>query len=151
LIYRLGIVLDISGEKEMSLQQMRRVLEIDPNHADALKYIGYSYAEKGIKLNEAKVMIEKALKIKPDSGYIIDSLGWVYYQKELYDKALDSLEKAVSLTPNDPTITEHLGDVYFKKREYRKALEMYQKALSLKHPQEEKIKEKIDEVKKLLK
>lgn len=151
LIYRLGIVLDISGEKEMSLQQMKRVLEIDPNHADALNYIGYSYAERGIRLNEAKVLIEKALKIKPDSGYIVDSLGWVYYQKGLYDKALDSLEKAVSLTPNDPAITEHLGDVYFKKREYRKALEMYQKALALKHPQEEKIKEKIDEVKKLLK
>jgi tetratricopeptide (TPR) repeat protein len=69
----------------------------------------------------------------------------------LYDEALNKLEKASSLTPNDPTITEHLGDVYFKKEKYQKSLEMYQKALSLNHPREEKLKQKIEEVKKFLK
>ncbi|MFH0844041.1 MAG: tetratricopeptide repeat protein [Pseudomonadota bacterium] len=150
LIFRRGVVLDKSGRKEDCLKQMRKVIEIDSNHADALNYIGYTYAEQGIRLDEALELIKTALKIKPESGYIIDSLGWVYYQKGLYDEALSSLEKAISLIPNDPTITEHLGDVYLSKKKYQKALEMYQKALSLNHPQKEKIEEKIKEVKRLL-
>ena len=83
-------------------------------------------------------LIQRALKIKPDSGYIIDSLGWVYYQQGLYHEALKHLETAASLVPNDPTINEHLGDVYFKKKMYRKSLEMYEKALALNHPDAEK-------------
>ena len=59
--------------------------------------------------------MEKALAIKPDSGYIIDSLGWVYYQKGKFEDAIRHLQKAVSLLPNDPTIAEHLGDAYFMK------------------------------------
>ena len=151
LIFRRGVVLDKSGEKEKCIQEMRNILEIDPNHADALNYIGFTYAEQGIRLNEALVLIQKALKIKPNSGYIIDSLGWVYYQQGFYDKALSSLEKAASLTPNDPTIAEHLGDTYFKKKRYKESLEMYNKSLSLKNPDEKKLKEKINEVKKILK
>ena len=149
LIFRLGVILDKSGEKDECLTQMRRILELNPDHADALNYIGYTYAEQGIKLDEAMDLIRKALKIKPESGYIIDSLGWVYYQKGLYDEALSSLLKAVTYTPDDPTITEHLGDVYFKKKNYEKSLETYKKALSLNHPDEEKIKAKIEEARKL--
>lgn len=149
LIFRLGVILDKSGEKDECLTQMRRILELNPDHADALNYIGYTYAEQGIRLDEAMDLIQKALKIKPESGYIIDSLGWVYYQKGLYDEALSSLLKAVTYTPDDPTITEHLGDVYFKKKNYEKSLEMYEKALSLNHPDEEKIKEKIERTRKL--
>jgi len=96
-------------------------------------------------------MIQKAMKIKPNSGYIIDSLGWVYYQKGQYDDALNSLEKAFALIPHDPTIAEHLGDVYLIKKDYPKSIEMYKKALSLKHHQEDKIKDKIKEVNELLK
>jgi tetratricopeptide (TPR) repeat protein len=151
LIFRLGVILDKSGHKEKCLQQMRRILEINPDHADALHYIGYTYAEQGIRLNEAMALIKSALKLKPNSGYIIDSLGWVYYQRGLYDEALDNLEKASSLTPNDPWISEHLGDVYLKKRMYKKSLEMYKKALSLNHPNQNKLKKKIKGVKELLK
>jgi tetratricopeptide (TPR) repeat protein len=150
LIFRLGIVLDKSGDKEGSIKQMRRILEIDPDNADSLNYIGYTYAEKGINLDEAMDLIQKALKIKPDSAFIIDSLGWVYYQKGLYDEALDSLEKAFSLLSDDPTITEHLGDVYLKKSNYKRSLEMYQKALTLKPQYVDKILKKIEEVKKFI-
>ncbi|MFC1868867.1 tetratricopeptide repeat protein [Thermodesulfobacteriota bacterium] len=150
LIFRLGVVLDKAGDKEGSIAHMRRILEINPDHAESLNYIGYTYAEKGIRLNEAMELIQKALKIKPNSGYIIDSLGWAYFQKGLYDKALESLNKAFSLISDDPTIAEHLGDVYLKKSQYKRSLEMYQKALSLKHQFIDKIKEKIEEVKKFL-
>ena len=64
-----------------------------------------------------------------------------------YDKALETLEKAISLTPEDPTINEHLGDVYMKKKMYTKALQAYEKALTLKHPDPDRVKKKIEEVK----
>ena len=95
-------------------------------------------------------MIQKALKLKPNSGYIIDSLGWVYFQKGMYDEAIQHLEKAVKLTPDDPTINEHLGDANFKLKKYKKALEYYKKSLSLKHPNQKKLNEKISEIKRLL-
>ena len=150
LLFSLGVTLDRADEKEKGLQQMRRVLEIDPNHAKALNYIGYTYAEQGRRLDEAMELIKRALESEPESGIIIDSLGWVYYQKGEYDEALRSLEKAVSLEPDEPEIIEHLGDVYFKKTQYEKSLEMYQKALSLNHNDKDKLKQKIEETTKLL-
>jgi len=151
LIFRLGVLLDKKGAKDACIEQMRKILEIEPNHADSLNYIGYTYAEQGVKLDEAMALIKKALKIRPDSGYIIDSLGWVYYQKGAYDEAIHYLKRAAELTADDPTINEHLGDAYVKKQDYEKALFYYEKALSLKSPQEEQLKEKISEVKELLK
>jgi tetratricopeptide (TPR) repeat protein len=150
LLFRLGVVLDKSGDKKGCLEQMQRIVEIDPDHADALNYIGYTYAEQGIRLDEALEMVRKALELKPESGYITDSLGWVYYQKGLYDKALNYLEKANALVPDEPTITEHLGDVYMKTGRLHQALKMYQKALTLKGEDLETIREKIDRVEELL-
>jgi len=150
IIFRLGVVLDKSGDKEGCITQMRKILEINPDHADSLNYIGYTYAEEGINLDEAMDLILKALKIKPNSGFIIDSLGWVYYQKGLYDEATESLEKAFSLISDDPTIAEHLGDVYLKKSQYERSLEMYQKALILDTQYTDRILKKIEDVKKFL-
>ena len=150
ILFRLGIALDKSGDRASGITQMNKVFEMDPDNADSLNYIGYSYAEEGINLDEALNMIQRALKISPDSGYIIDSLGWIYYRKGLYDEALDSLMKAFSIKSDDPTIAEHLGDVYLKKNEYQRSLEMYQKALSLKHQESNKILEKIKAVQKFL-
>ena len=151
LIFRLGILLDKTGAKDASIEQMQKVLRIDPNHADALNYIGYTYAEQGIRLDEAMALIKKALGIRPESGYIMDSLGWVYYKKGDYDKAIRHLENAVKLTPDDPTINEHLGDAYLKMKDYKNALTYYQKALSLGSPMEKQLKEKIMDVEELLK
>ncbi len=151
LIFRLGVVMDRADQKEMGLQQMRRVLEIDPNHVEALNYIGYAYAEQGLRLDEAMTLIKRALELAPERGYIIDSLGWVYYQQGLYDEALQSLKKAFSLEPDEPEIVEHLGDAYFKKAQYENSLQMYQKALSLNHSDKERLKQKIEETRKFLK
>jgi tetratricopeptide (TPR) repeat protein len=150
LHFRMGVILDKTGQKEASIAKMRKVVELEPNHADALNYIGYTFAEQGIRLDEAETLIKKALSLKPDSGYIVDSLGWVYYQKGLYAKALKTLQRAVSLTPNDPAIMDHLGDAFFKTGAYEKALQAYEKALALDFPKEEQIKKKIEEVKKYL-
>jgi tetratricopeptide (TPR) repeat protein len=151
LIFRLGVLLDKKGAKEACIEQMQKILKINPNHADSLNYIGYTYAEQGIRLDEAMALIKRALEIRPDSGYIIDSLGWIYYKKGAYEEAVRQLEKAVQLTPDDPTINEHLGDACLKKQDYEKALHYYEKALSLKPAQESQLKEKITEVQELLK
>lgn len=151
LMFMHGVLLDKSNDKESSIEQMRQILEIDPNHADSLNYIGYTYADQGIRLDEAEELILKALKIKPESGYIIDSLGWVYFKKEKYDEAIKYLAKAAELVPDDPTINEHLGEVYFKQKKYKESLKYYKKGLSLKHPDKEKIKAKITDLELLIK
>jgi len=151
LLYRTGIVLDKLERNKECLEHMEKILTIDPTHADALNYIGYTYADQGIHLDKAQELIEKALKYKPESGYILDSLGWVYFRKGLYDKALIKLNRAVELTPDDPVINEHLGDVYAKKEHYERALERYEKALSLEHADKQRLKEKIKHISEHLK
>ncbi len=151
LLYRMGIVLDKLKRSDECLKQMEMILTIDPTHADALNYIGYTYADKGIHLDRAQELIERAMKYKPDSGYIVDSLGWVYFRKGLYDRALIELKRAVELNPDDPVINEHLGDVYFKKGQYESALKSYEKSLALENADKERLKEKIRDVKEHLK
>jgi tetratricopeptide (TPR) repeat protein len=151
LLYRLGIVLDKLKRNEECIEKMEMIIKINPKHADALNYIGYTYADKGIYLDRALELIEMALEYKPNSGYIMDSLGWVYFRKGQYDKALEELKRAAELTPEDPTINEHLGDVYFKKKDYEKALKNYKRALSLENADHERLKGKIKDVMEYLK
>jgi tetratricopeptide (TPR) repeat protein len=151
LLYRLGVVLDKLKRNEECLEQMQMVIKIDPKHADALNYIGYTYADKGIYLDRALELIERAIRYKPNSGYIIDSLGWVYFRKGQYDKALEELKRAVELSPEDPTINEHLGDVYFKKKDYGRALKIYKRALSIENADSERLNGKIKDVMERLK
>ena len=151
LHYRLGVVLDKLKRSEECIQQMEMVIKINPEHADALNYIGYTYADKGIYLDRAEELIKKALQFKPKSGYIIDSLGWVYFQKGLYDKALIEIKRAIELAPEDPAINEHLGDVYFNKKEYEEALKIYKKARALKNANQETLDKKIKDVMEHLK
>jgi Flp pilus assembly protein TadD len=108
---------------------MRRAIDINPSNAPALNYLGYTYAESGKRLDEAEKLIKRALNIEPEDGFYVDSLGWVYYQKGEYQKAVDQLERAVNLTGSDPTITEHLGDAYDKVGKIRDARHEYQDAL----------------------
>jgi tetratricopeptide (TPR) repeat protein len=137
------------GKTDESIRYMNQVIALDPTHADALNHLGYTYAEQGIKLDEAEELIQKALEIKPKSGYITDSLGWVYYQKKEYPRAVEWLEKAARLVPDDPTISEHLGDGYSKVNKKEKALQMYQRALELKPDKEREaiLHKKIEELK----
>jgi tetratricopeptide (TPR) repeat protein len=105
----LGVLYDDADEEDKTLRQMLMVIELDPEHASALNYIGYMLAEKGIRLDEAEQYIKRALSLEPESGHIIDSLGWVYYKKGEYERAIAELEKAVQYLPEDPVVAEHLG------------------------------------------
>ncbi|RLA96817.1 MAG: hypothetical protein DRG83_16925, partial [Deltaproteobacteria bacterium] len=152
LMFRLGVLLDKKKEKEKALNIMREILKQDPRHADALNYIGYSYAELGIKLDEAKTLIERALKEKPRNGYILDSLAWVYYKMGKYEEALKKIKQALKYTPNDPIINEHLGDIYRALKRWKRALNAYKNVLNKLNPENpEKIRAKIKEVEEHIK
>ena len=133
LLFRLGVLQDKSGQKDRTINTMRQVIELDPKHVNALNYLGYTYAEMGQNLDVAEELISRALNLRPDDGYITDSLGWVYYQKGLYQKALEVLLSALELVPDDPTILEHIGDVYVKHQKFELALEYYRQALEQKN------------------
>jgi tetratricopeptide (TPR) repeat protein len=130
LLFRLGAVQDKAGLKEECIENMKKIIAIDPKDASALNYLGYSYADMGIRLDEALELIKRAVEIRPDDGYIIDSLGWVYYMKGDFNKAIEFLEQAAKLTEYDTIITDHLGDAFQKANQFNKALDAYQKALS---------------------
>ncbi len=148
LLFRLGVVYDKTGQKEAVIQQMKTIIKIAPDDANALNYLGYTYADMGINLDEAQALVEKALKLDPDNGYITDSLGWVFYQKGEMDKAIELLSRAVELTPEDSILLEHLGDAYLKNGQTRKAMDAYQKSLQFADDDEdnERIKKKIDNI-----
>ena len=95
-------------------EDLKIAVEIAPEEPTALNYLGYSWAERGLNLDEAFALIEKAVSLRPSSGAIIDSLGWAHYQLGNYEDAVGHLEQAASLEPADPIITDHLGDVYWR-------------------------------------
>jgi Flp pilus assembly protein TadD len=124
---------------------MRRAIELNPQNAPALNYLGYTWAEMGVQLDEAEKLIVRALKIEPNDGFFIDSLGWVYFQRGEYAKAVEHLERAVELTVDDPVIIEHLGDAYEKIGRTEQALQRYRESLkkSKEEDQSKRVKEKI--------
>jgi len=150
LLFRLGVVYDKTGRKEALITQMEKVIEKDPDNAGALNYLGYTYAEKGENLDQAQTLIEKALALQPDDGYITDSLGWVYFKKGNIEKAVYYLEAAVSLVPDDPVLLEHLGDAYREQGKMEKALEMYRRSMANQEKDTTEIKAKIEALQKEL-
>lgn len=146
LLFELGVIYDRQGKTDQAIAQMEAVLKLSPEHPDALNYLGYTYADQGIKLDEAEVMIKKALEFKPDNGYIIDSLGWVYFKQGLFEEALLQLQRAVELIPDDPVVLEHLGDLYLQMNDREKALEYYRRSIQKNEKDEntKKLQEKID-------
>ncbi len=136
--FRLGVVHDKMKNKEAAIAAMKRAIELDPNDATALNYLGYTYADLGIHLEEAERLILEALKHKPEDGYITDSLGWVYYKKGEYEKALRVLKKASELVKDDPVILEHVGDAYLKLDDRTNALRYYQKSMEIRQRTKDK-------------
>jgi len=145
LHYGLGEVYSKMEHFEESIKQMRHVLGIDPEHAEALNFIGYSYADQGIHLAEAERLIHKALTLKPDNGYILDSMGWVYFKQNKMEQAIHYLKEAGKRIPEDPTIAEHLGDAFKKAGRIQEAMEAYKQALKL-SPENRQLRQKIEQM-----
>jgi tetratricopeptide (TPR) repeat protein len=144
--FRVGVLLDKLGKRTESINRMKQVLQLDPKDAQALNYLGYSYAEMGIHLEEALNYIKQAIAIRPRDAFILDSLGWTYFKLKRYDDAISALEDAISLVNDDSTIIEHLGDVYAARLAVKRALKQYQRALEL-APERKELVEKIHKLK----
>ena len=141
VLYYLGSLYDRQGEIDKSVQQMEAILKINPENVDALNYIGYSWTQRGIRLNDAERLLKRALGLRPDNGYIQDSWGWHLFIRGKTSEAIVELEKAVKLKPNEPTILEHLGDAYLKSHLPEKAAIEY--ADAAKFSEDESMKGKL--------
>lgn len=146
LHYSLGMLYEKTDRFDLGLRQMEIILKEDPDNAEALNFIGYCYADRGIRLEEAEELIKRALKLKPGSGHIIDSLGWVYFRQGKLDLAIRYLEEAARALPDDPIVAEHLGDAYARQGLVKEAVEVYGRALNL-SPDNEGLKRKISSLK----
>src|SRR5213078_2154909 len=109
-----GICNERSKQWASAEGDFKRALELSPEQAHVLNYLGYSWIDQGVNLDEGMRMIRRAVEQRPDDGYIVDSLGWAYYRIHNYDEAVKQLERAVELKPEDPTINDHLGDAYWR-------------------------------------
>jgi len=108
----------------------RKALELNPGQASVLNYLGYSFVEMQTNFDEALSMIEQAVAAEPRSGYIVDSLGWVYFRLGRYEEAVEQMERAVELMPVDPVVNDHLGDTYWAVGRKREAEFQWSRALS---------------------
>ncbi|MEJ2201832.1 MAG: tetratricopeptide repeat protein, partial [Desulfuromonadaceae bacterium] len=108
---------------------MRQVIELDPDHAEALNFLAYCFAEQNENLSEALELAERALQLKPE-GHVIDTLGWVYFKLGRFEQAREQLEKAARRLPEDAVVRQHLGDVYRALGLTDLARAAYQKALT---------------------
>jgi tetratricopeptide (TPR) repeat protein len=112
--YYRGICEERSKQWTKAEADMRKALELQPEQPHVLNYLGYSWIDQGINLDEGMKMIKRAVEQRPDDGYIVDSLGWAYYRIGNYEDAVKNLERAIDLKPEDPTINDHLGDAYWR-------------------------------------
>jgi len=131
--FMLGSVYEREKKYDLAEEQFKKVLAVDPLNDAAANYLGYMLADRGVRLDESVKYIKDALKIAPNNGAYLDSLGWAYHKMNRNEMAQGPLEKAVKLIPNDPTIREHLGYVYLALGEKEKALQEWEHALKFEH------------------
>ena len=132
LLYSRAIALERSDQWPRAEADFLKALEFEPDQPFVLNYLGYSWVEKRQHLERATDMIRKAVALRPNDGYIVDSLGWVHYQLGDYADAVRELERAVELRPEDPVINDHLGDALWRVGRRTEALFQGERALGLK-------------------
>ncbi len=119
---------------------LKTALDLYPDQPLVLNYLGYSWVDQGINLDQGMKLIERAVAVKPDDGYIVDSLGWAHYKRGNFAEAVRYLERAVELRPDDPVLNDHLGDALWKVGREREARYQWEQSLSLKPEPEDALK-----------
>ncbi|MDD5439012.1 MAG: tetratricopeptide repeat protein [Candidatus Omnitrophica bacterium] len=145
LHFYLGMAYDTAHDRAKATSELRAAVKYDQTVAEAYNYLGYILAEEGKDLDEAEGLIKKALEMDPANGAYIDSLGWVYYKKGDFKKAVTELERAVSVEDKNAVIRDHLGDAYYALKLFDKAKEEWEKAVHL-DPEQAGIGEKIKRI-----
>ena len=145
LFYMRGITHERMDRWDLAEADFRKALELKPDQPQVLNYLGYSLVEMQVNLDEALNMIERAVKARPNDGYITDSLGWVLYRLGRFDEAVGHMERAAELTPVDPIVNDHLGDVYWSVGRKREAEFQWNRAMSFDPAEEdgERIRRKL--------
>lgn len=146
VFFQRGIAYERQKLWDKAEPSFRKALELNPDQPQVLNYLGYSWVDMNINLEEGLDMIRKAVELKPDDGYIVDSLGWAYFRMNRFDDAVVELEKAAELMAGDPTINDHLGDAYWRVGRKLEAVFQWTQTLELKPEEAEipKIKAKIE-------
>lgn len=129
VLFARGAMYEKQKKYDLSEAEFRKILQANPDNAGALNYLGYTFADRGVNLQEALQMIQKALEKDPGNGAYLDSLGWVYYKLDRLTEAEAQLKLAVDKAPNDPTVHDHLGDVYAKQGKLKEAVDQWQVSL----------------------
>ncbi len=114
IYYQRGIAYERLKEWPKAEPSFRKALELAPDQPQVLNYLGYSWVDMNMNLDEALGMIQRAVDLRPSDGYIVDSLGWAHYKLGRFEQAVVELERAVSLRPDDPVLNDHLGDAYWR-------------------------------------
>ena len=130
--YFYGALLDKQAKTDQAIEEMEKILKQNPNHADALNYVAYAWTTQGVRLQDAEEMLKRAIKIRPNSAFILDSMGWNQFRLGKQESALRYLEKAVSIKSDEQAILEHLVEVYSRNQmpERAQATKMKIKKLS---------------------
>ncbi|MCK5748826.1 MAG: tetratricopeptide repeat protein, partial [Oricola sp.] len=146
LYYRMGIAYERTKQWDKAEAAFKHALELSPEQPDVLNYLGYSWIDMNINLNEGLDMIQKAVDRRPRDGYIVDSLGWAYYRLGRFEEAVTELEKATDLRPRDATINDHLGDAYWRVGRKLEATYQWAQVLDMEIEPEEaaKVQAKLD-------
>jgi tetratricopeptide (TPR) repeat protein len=147
--FNYGAAAEQAGLYDKATELLRKSIALDPaNSAEAYNYLGYMWADHNMNLDEAEVLIKRALESDPNNASYLDSLGWVEFRKGKFDQAVgDLLRAAKAADREDPVIFEHIGDAYLKLNRAPEALEAWQKALSL-DPKNKNLADKIQSTKK---
>ncbi|MGE0039131.1 MAG: tetratricopeptide repeat protein [Xanthobacteraceae bacterium] len=140
IYYFRGICFERSKQWPRAEADLKKSLELFPDQPHVLNYLGYSWVDQGINLDEGMQMIKRAVEQRADDGYIVDSLGWAYYRLGNYEEAVKHLDRAVELKPEDPTINDHLGDAYWRVGRTLEAQFQWSHARDLKPEPEELVK-----------
>jgi Flp pilus assembly protein TadD len=129
-MYVLAQILEAKGDAAGAEASLRELLARDPQDATALNYLGYMFAERGARLDEAVDLVQRALKIEPDNPSFLDSLGWAYFQQGRLELADRPLTDAAARLPSSSVVQDHLGDLRFKQGRYADAAAAWERSLA---------------------
>lgn len=126
-----GAINDRLGKKDLVISEIKKVLDLNPNHVQGLNYLAFTLAEMNTNLPDAEKYARRALELEPQDGYILDTLGWILYKRSKITESIKILEAAIKFQSGVSVIAEHLGDAYYKQSLVSKAKKMYHRAVSL--------------------
>lgn len=130
ILFRLGAVLEESGRHADAERRFRRILELDPEHVATLNYLGYMLADRGERLEESVMLLERAIEADPYNGAYLDSLGWAYFKLDRLDRAETLLQQASEQMAWNSVIQDHFGDLMLKLGRYADAIAAWERALA---------------------